>query len=78
MCLGFPAKIIKTDGSEALVDFLGVRTTVSVELIEGACPGDYIMVHAGVAITKMPEQEAEATLLVFEELERLAGEPLNG
>jgi hydrogenase expression/formation protein HypC len=49
----------------ALVDASGAKREVSAELLEQLDPGDYVMVHAGVAIAKITsddEEEADALL----------------
>jgi hydrogenase expression/formation protein HypC len=74
MCLGYPAKIISTDGNQAVVEHMGASRSVSVELIENAKKGDFVIIHAGIAITRMPEDEALATREAFDEVARWAGE----
>lgn len=43
----------------AVVDASGVKRTVSAELVENLVPGDYVMVHAGVAIARIGSDDAE-------------------
>lgn len=71
MCLGYPAIIMETDGQEALVEYMGIKTKISVELIEKPVPGDYVMIHAGVAISKMRKSQAKETLTLLAEIEKL-------
>jgi hydrogenase expression/formation protein HypC len=73
MCLAVPGKIVSVGGDDrafrcAEVDFSGVRRSVSVAFTPEAKPGDFILVHAGYALTILDEQEAEHTL---DELRRL-------
>ena len=42
----------------ALVDASGAKREISAELIDDLEPGDYVMVHAGIAIAKIDEEEA--------------------
>ena len=58
MCVGLSAKVVSIKGDTALVDASGARRQVSSELLEDLEPGDYVMVHAGVAIAKISADEA--------------------
>ena len=53
MCVGLSAKVVKVDEGTALIDTNGVHREVSAELLENLEPGDYVMVHAGIAIAKI-------------------------
>ena len=55
MCVGLPAKVVRIQDGMALVDASGARREVSAELLSDIDPGDYVMVHAGVAIAKITE-----------------------
>ena len=68
MCLALPARVVElTDGDNAIVDLGGVRKQVSLALVEGIVPGDYVVVHVGFALARLDPQEAEQTLKVFAE-----------
>ncbi|HEX3026849.1 MAG TPA: HypC/HybG/HupF family hydrogenase formation chaperone [Clostridia bacterium] len=68
MCVGLPARVENMDDGMATVSAGGARRKISVELIEGLRPGDYVMVHAGIAIARITEEEAEQTQEILEEL----------
>lgn len=68
MCLGVPAKILETGDGAALVELGGVRREISVMLVDGVSVGDWVIVHAGFAIEKLSEEEAEQTLALFREI----------
>ncbi len=71
MCLAIPGEILEiTDPVKKLatVDVAGVRRTVNVGLLEGAEPGDWVLIHVGFAISKVDEAEALATRRLLEEL----------
>ena len=68
MCLAIPAKVVKIEKDRAVVDFGGVRREVMLTLVENARVGDYVIVHTGYAIQVMDEEEAEATLKLWEEI----------
>ncbi len=59
MCVGLPAKILTMKDGMALVDAHGAKREISAELIEDLEPGDYVMVHAGIAIAKITEDDAD-------------------
>ena len=68
MCLAIPGQIVDvTDEANRLaqVDVAGVRRNVNIGLLDadggGAGPGDWVLIHVGFAISKVDEQEAEAT-----------------
>ncbi|MBQ1876746.1 MAG: HypC/HybG/HupF family hydrogenase formation chaperone [Selenomonas sp.] len=58
MCVGLPAKVVKIKDGTALVDASGARREVSAELLDEVDPGDYVMVHAGIAIAKITSDDA--------------------
>ncbi len=68
MCLAFPAKIIKLEGQNAVVEFHNVKRDVRVDLI-GECEiGDFVLIHAGFAINKLDEAGARETMETWTEL----------
>ena len=62
MCVGLPARIVTMKDGMAVVDASGAKIEISTELIENLEPGDYVMVHAGIAIAKIQEEETEEEL----------------
>ena len=73
MCLAVPGKIIEwtereSPFAQAVVEFAGVRRTVSMECVPAAAEGDFVLVHAGIAITKIDAEEAARVLTTFAEL----------
>lgn len=62
MCLAVPGKIVSIQGSTATVDIAGVRRRVSLDLVNGAEIGRYVLVHVGFALQIIDEQEAKETL----------------
>jgi hydrogenase expression/formation protein HypC len=78
MCLAIPGKIVSCAGDDPLqrsarVSFGGIVKEVSLAFVPEARVGDYVIVHVGVAISKLDEPEAER---VFEHL-RAMGELTN-
>jgi hydrogenase expression/formation protein HypC len=73
MCLGVPGRIVEMNGPMATVDFWGVRRQVRLDLVdEPVGVGDYILNHVGFAIRRIPEEDIEGTLALYEELLREA------
>ncbi len=74
MCLAVPGLIVEMLESEppfaaGLVEFAGVRRSVSLACVPEARPGDYVLVHAGVAITRINAAEAARVLAALEEID---------
>ena len=61
MCLAVPMQLVTIQGDRAAVAFDGNRMTVSVTLTPEAAEGDWVLVHAGYAITIVDPDEARAT-----------------
>lgn len=74
MCLAIPGKInsIETlyNGTVrmAKVSFGGIIKEASLEMLPDAQPGDYVLVHVGVAISKVDEVEAAKTFEYLKEI----------
>ena len=71
MCLAVPLRIKELDGTDAVVERDGVSRRVKVNFIREPKVGDYVMVHAGFAIEKVNEKQAEEDLEAFRELEEV-------
>ena len=71
MCLGIPAKVIEVDESnQGKIDYMGTKVKTNFALVESVAVGDWVIVHAGYAISKLDEAEAQETLdLIREYLE---------
>lgn len=76
MCLGVPGRIqrIRTDEKGAKVadaDFIGEVRTICLDYLPELVIGDYVIVHAGYALTKLSEDSAQETIRMMVELELL-------
>ena len=72
MCLAVPAEVLeKKENDLALIEIGGVRKDVSLMLVDNVDVGDYVLVHAGFAIEKIDEDEAEKTMQLLEEFIQL-------
>jgi hydrogenase expression/formation protein HypC len=69
MCLAIPTQIEKIDGDQmAMVTLGGVERRISLIMTPEAQVGDYVLIHAGYAISLMDPEEAQASLRLFEEM----------
>ncbi|MCD8325092.1 MAG: HypC/HybG/HupF family hydrogenase formation chaperone [Clostridiales bacterium] len=65
MCVGLSARVVGIRDGMALVDASGAKREISAQLLDDLEPGDYVMVHAGVAIAKIDgddDDEADAVI----------------
>jgi hydrogenase expression/formation protein HypC len=73
MCLAVPGKIISIESDDPImrigrVDFTGVVREVSLAYVPEAVIGDYVIVHAGFALNKVDETEAQEILDQLDEM----------
>ncbi|RKX68710.1 HypC/HybG/HupF family hydrogenase formation chaperone [candidate division WOR-3 bacterium] len=68
MCLAVPAKLIEREGNQGIIEVMGVRREVYLNLTPEARIGDWLLVHAGFAIQIISEDDALETLKIFDEL----------
>lgn len=57
MCVGLSAKVVDLKDGTAVIDASGAKRSVSAELLDDLEIGDYVMVHAGVAIAKITDDD---------------------
>ncbi len=71
MCLGVPGRVIEVSDLTATVDFWGVKRRVRLDLVdEPVQPGDYVLNHVGFAIRRIPPEDVQTTLDLYEQLLR--------
>ena len=69
MCLGVPGKVLSIDGLVAEVDFFGVTKQLRLDIVDAPVSvGDYVLNHVGFAIRRIPHDEAQGTLVLFEQI----------
>ncbi len=69
MCLGIPAKVIQIEESNiGKVEYLGTKIKTNLTLLEDVQVGDWVIVHAGFAISKLNEEEAKETFSLLKEI----------
>ncbi len=72
MCLAVPGKITQIKELDiAEVEVNGVKMEIGLHLIGGAKAGDYVLVHAGYAISIVDEESAKETQEFLKEIEEL-------
>lgn len=75
MCLAIPVRVVSVDstGESGKVDYLGTKMGASFALIKDIRVGDWVVVHAGFAISRLDENDARETLAMLREVQN-AGE----
>lgn len=73
MCVAIPARIVEVseDRHFAVVEVSGVRRTINVDLLAadgGASPDDWVLVHAGFAMSRIRPDEAAAQIEFLESM----------
>ena len=68
MCVAYPGKILSIENQHARVDFTGSVVPVNIAMVDVA-PGDYVLVHAGMAIQKVETEEAQEWIALVRDLE---------
>ena len=68
MCVGLSGKVVKVNKGTAVIDATGAKREVSTELLNDLEPGDYVMVHAGIAIAKITDDDTSETDAVLDQL----------
>ena len=77
MCLAVPGKILSIAGDEPLmrtgkVSFGGIVKEANLAFVPEAAVGDYVLVHAGCAISTVDEQEAMRVFEYLRQMDELA------
>ncbi|MBR4907579.1 MAG: HypC/HybG/HupF family hydrogenase formation chaperone [Acidaminococcaceae bacterium] len=68
MCVAYPGKILSIENQHACVDFTGSVVPVNISMVDVEI-GDYVLVHAGMAIQKVETEEAQEWIALFRDLE---------
>ena len=73
MCLAIPLRLVEINGKSAVGEAMGMRREIRVDFIEEPKLGDYVIVHAGFAIERLPERQALDDLEAWEDLYHALG-----
>lgn len=67
MCIAVPMNLVEINGNMGVVEHNGVRREVGLMLMDDVKLGDWVLIHAGFAISKLNREEAEETLSLLKE-----------
>lgn len=73
MCLAIPLRLTAVNGRDAVGEAMGMNRAVRVDFIPEPRVGDYVIVHAGFAIERLPERQALDDLEAWEEVSDALG-----
>lgn len=69
MCLAVPAKIVRLEADgQGAASYMGSEVRANFSLVPQARPGDWVIIHAGFAISVVDDKEARETLRLFKEM----------
>lgn len=69
MCVGVPMQVVSIEGDQAVAEVDGVKREASLMLLDQQVRvGDFVIVHAGFAISKLDEEDARETLAMMREV----------
>lgn len=76
MCLAVPGRLVEVEGDDPLwrtgkVDFGGIHKEVNLACVPEAVVGDYVLVHVGMALSRVDEEEAAKVFEYLREMEEL-------
>ncbi|QOR93923.1 HypC/HybG/HupF family hydrogenase formation chaperone [Thermosphaera chiliense] len=78
MCLGVPGEVVSIDKSStppiAKVKIGGLVKETLLAIDEEVVPGDFVIVHAGVVISKVGKEEFEELIKLLKTVSGLGGE----
>lgn len=70
MCVAAPGKIIEINGNDAVIEYSTNKTHANLGIVDAKI-GDWVLVHAGLVIQVLPENEARYMTDLFRDLEEL-------
>jgi len=70
MCLAVAGKIVEITGENAVIDVRGNRINAVTALVPEAKVTDYVLLHAGFAISIITQQDHDEQIRIFEEIEQ--------
>ena len=69
MCVGVPMQVVSIDGDAIVAEVDGVRRSASLMMLADEVKvGDFLIIHAGFAISKLDEDEARETLQMMRDV----------
>lgn len=77
MCLAIPGRIISVDGKglykTGRIEFGSIVKKASLAFVPDAVVGEYVLIHAGIALGKVVEEEAQRIFGYLEEINEIHG-----
>lgn len=73
MCLAVPLRLTEVNGKNAIGEAMGMTRQIRVDFIKEPRAGDYVIVHAGFAIERLPEEQALEDLEAWEDVKDALG-----
>lgn len=67
MCVAYPGRVVSMKGTHGMVDFSGTEVPVNLAMVPAKI-GDYVLVHAGMAIQIVEKKEAHDWISLFKEI----------
>ena len=77
MCLAVPMQVESIEGAVATCPFAGGEYRVRIDLVD-VDVGDYVLVHAGIAVATVNEEEALETLKEIDDINRSLSQSRDG
>ena len=74
MCQAIPRRVLQVDGQRAEVDYHGRPTWVEATGLPDLVVGEYVVVYAGQALERVPDDEAQEMLAWYANLESMLEE----
>ena len=72
MCIAVPMEVVEiNDNNMGVAELNGVKRDVGFMLLEDINLGDWVLIHAGFAISRLNREEAEETLSLLKQAELL-------
>lgn len=71
MCVAAPGRVIEIHDDTAVIDYNGNKVNANKGIVD-VSTGDWVLVHAGLIIQVLPEDEAQNMIDIFQELEELS------
>lgn len=69
MCLAVPLKIVEINGADGVGEVEGLRRKMRLDFIKEPKLGEYVIVHAGFAIERLPEKQAKLDIAAWAEVQ---------
>lgn len=69
MCIAVPMNVKEINGNMGIVESQGVKREVGLMLMDDVNVGDWVLIHAGFAISKLNQEQAEETMALLREAE---------